>query len=87
MISMSLLTHPDYDLHFIEWLKWRLAYTGGKRFITQYLRRLSKRETQEDFDDRLAITYCPAFAKSALKEIKDSIYNRMVDISRDGPDW
>lgn len=80
----SLITHPEYDLHFVEWLKWRLAYIGGKRFINTYLKRLSRRETQPEFDERMDMTYCPAFAKTGLNEIRDSIYNRMVDISRDG---
>lgn len=84
MISISHMTHPLWDLHFIEWLKWRLAYTGGKRFITTYMQRLSQRESQADFDARLAISYCPAFAKVGINEIRDSIYNRMVDINRDG---
>lgn len=84
MITISHMTHPLWDLHFIEWLKWRLAYTGGKRFLTTYLQRLSKRETDEDFEARLALSYCPAFSKVGINEIRDSIYNRMVDITREG---
>lgn len=84
MQAISHLTHPLWDLHFIEWLKWRLAYTGGKRFMTTYLKRFGKRENEDDFTTRLDVSYCPAFAKVGINEIKDSIYNRMVDITREG---
>lgn len=81
---ITAITHPDYETHLVDWTKWRRTYNGGQDFIDAYLRQLSKRESEDDFKDRKAVTYCPAFAKAAVNEIKDSIYQRMSDISRSG---
>ncbi len=83
-MSIAMIVHPEYNLKIREWDKWRITYEGGRRFIDTYLQRLSKRETQSDFDERKAVTYCPAFAKVGVNEVKDSIYQRMVDITRAG---
>lgn len=84
MIRVIDLKHPSYVADSIDWLKWRLSYKAGSEFIDRYLRKLSKRESEEDFEDRKAVTYCPAFAKSAVLEIRDSIYQRMAEIARVG---
>lgn len=78
------LRHPEYMSNQENWRKWRLASEGGDRFIRQYLKKFSKREGEPEFAERKAITYCPAFAKSGINEVKNSIYQRMTDISRDG---
>lgn len=83
-VNISAITHPLYLASSVDWLKWRTTYNSGVDFITAYLRRYSARETVADFDDRKAITYCPAFAKVGINEVRDSIYNRMVDITRAG---
>ena len=81
------LIHPDYDANITLWEKWRLTYKGGKDFINEFLTKFSNRETEQDFLDRKVITYCPAHAKSILNEVKNSIFQRMVDITRlGGPD-
>jgi hypothetical protein len=74
--------HPQYNIE--EYTKWRLTFEGGQAFINAYLKKLSKRESDDDFKDRLAITYNPAFAKSAVLEIKDAIFQRMADVKRVG---
>jgi hypothetical protein len=76
--------HPYYTSSVMNWRKWRLTYEGGDRFIHQYLKRFSKREDNQDFTDRYAVTYCPAFAKSAINEVKNAIFQRTVDVSRTG---
>lgn len=78
------LRHPDYMSNQENWRKWRLAYEGGDRFIREYLKRFSKREGDQEFAERKAMTYVPAFAKAAVNEVKNSIYQRMGDITRDG---
>lgn len=83
-ISISGITHPDYVSCLMDWMKWRLVYEGGSAFINRYLIRYSNRETREDFVRRLLVTYNPAFAKAALNEIKNSIYQRTSDITREG---
>ncbi len=76
--------HPFYTTSIAEWRKWRLCYEGGTRFIHQYLRRFSKREDDQDFLDRKFVTYNPAFAKAAINEVKNAIFQRTCDIAREG---
>lgn len=81
---MNLLTHPDYVANSIDWLKYRLVYEGGRNFIWRYLRRYSERETRAEFQMRRRVSYSPSFAKSAITEIKNSIFERLADVSRKG---
>ena len=76
------IQHPWYKKYLDDWLKYRLTYEGGQRFIQEYLKTFSKREEEEEFKIRKSITYCPAFAASAINDIKNSIYQRMSEISR-----
>lgn len=78
------LTHPDYDANLAQWEKYRLTFEGGDKFIDQYLETFSSRENYVDYYKRRKISYCPAHAKSAILEIKNSIYQRMIDIIRKG---
>lgn len=75
-------THPEYDSMVGDWQKWRLTAKGGRSFIEAYLEKYTDREALVDFEKRKKIAYCPAFAKAALNEIKNSIFQRMVDVSR-----
>lgn len=77
-------THPTYDALSQYWLKYRLTYEGGQEFITEYLQKLSVRESQEDFEQRRLVTYCPAHAKAAINDIKNALFQRAVDIKRTG---
>lgn len=83
-VPINNLTHPLYKLDEAHWYKWRLTYRGGDEFINEYLRRFSKSEDSADFNNRRNITYVPAFAKVALIEVRNSIYQRLVDIQRVG---
>lgn len=76
--------HPDYLRNILTWQKYRYTYMGGRTFIDKYLIKFSERENQTDFENRRKITYCPAHAKAALIDIKNSIYQRMSDIVRKG---
>jgi hypothetical protein len=58
---------------------------GGNLFSST-LKKFSKREFDEDFETRKEVTYCPSFAASAINDIKNSLYQRMADISRLGGD-
>lgn len=78
------IRHPYYEESFGEWTKWRAAFEGGRPFIDKYIEKLSVREGDTDFGNRKKISYCPAFAKAAINEIKNSIYQRMVDVTRVG---
>ena len=83
-IKIIDIRHPDYSAESDNWVKWRKTYEGGTTFIDEYLVKFSTRESATDFTDRTAMTYCPAFAKEALNDIKNSIFQRTSDITRKG---
>jgi hypothetical protein len=85
-LKLSEFKHPYYTGQEYFWRKWRLTYIGGEAFTAVYLKKLSKREDDVDFKLRKEITYCPAFAKAALNDIRNSIFQRMVDVTREGGD-
>lgn len=82
--TVASITHPYYRYNVDEWDKWRLVYEGGKTFIDRYLYKFSAREKADAFNRRKQVTYNPAFAKEAIDEIKNSIFQRLIDISRKG---
>jgi hypothetical protein len=74
--------HPNVLSDFQDWEKWRLTYEGGDRFVERYVRKFTQRENVQDFRDRKTITPVPAFAKAAINDIRNSIFQRMADIIR-----
>jgi hypothetical protein len=78
------LKHPQYATRLADWERWRLAYAGGRDFLNRYLKQFSKREDRTDFRERKAVSYIPAFAKAAINDVKNSIFQRITDVSRDG---
>ncbi len=84
--TVAEITHPDYKGSLIDWTKFRDTYKGGKPFVKKYLKKFSIREDATDFSNRQLISYCPAHAKAALIDIKNSIYQRMFEITRTGGD-
>lgn len=78
------LMHPHYRRFFEDWIKWRSTYEGGDQFIRRYLVKFSNREDDKEFGERRKLAYCPAFAKSAIREIRNGIYKRSGDIVREG---
>lgn len=82
--SIETMTHPQYDECKLEWEEWRLTYNAGRPFLDAYLKRYSKREKYREFYARKEITTIPAFASAAINDIRNAIYQRMSDISREG---
>ncbi len=82
--NITSLRHPIYQASLQEWEKWRLTYRSKEEFRDKYLKKFSKRESQPEFQDRKSITYVPAFAKGAVNEVKDSIFQRLVEVRRNG---
>jgi hypothetical protein len=76
-MQITTLMHPHYLLNEFEYTKWRLTMMGGRPFINQYLQKFDAREDDTDFGKRKDLTYCPAFAKEGLTEIRNGIYQRM----------
>lgn len=87
IISASLplvsgMTHPEYNRYIDDWAKFKLVWEGGTSFKNQYLERHSTREENADYTFRKDLTPVPAHAKTSVLEVRNSIYQRMVDISR-----
>lgn len=85
-IAMSLAgtRHPDYLYSSLDWVEWRDTFRGGKDYLRRYLQKFSDRETDEDFKIRQSITPIPTFAKAALLDVRNSIFQRLEEISRIG---
>lgn len=81
-LSITNLQHPVFTHRVDDWIKWRLAYGGGRDFRESYLKKFSAREEVIDFAERKAITYVPSFAKSAINEVKNSIFERAAEVVR-----
>jgi len=82
MPNISTITHPEYLLKEDDWAEWRYAYSGGKEFREQYLKKFSTREDNTDFTNRKAITPIPSFAKAGINDIKNAIFQRLVEVQR-----
>lgn len=77
-----MIRHPEYVENIEDWIRWGDAYQSGRDFITNYTQTYSKRETDEDFVNRKKYSYVPAFAKAAIDEVKNSIFQRISDVTR-----
>jgi len=73
---------PGFALSQSSWEKWRLTYEGGEDFRTKYLDQYNTRENPAEFLTRQALTPIPAFAKAAINDIRNSLYQPMTDIVR-----
>lgn len=80
--QISNRIHPDYRAMASDWEKFRFVFEGGQAFKDEYLKKFSLREENQDFIDRSAMSPIPAHAKAAVVDIKNSIYQRLVDIKR-----
>jgi len=74
--------HPNWLSNWTDWEKWRLTYQGGEEFRQKYLERFTSREDMQDFEARKRLTPIPSFAKAAINRIRNSIFQRMHDITR-----
>jgi len=83
-VKIGDLRHPTYADMIDTWAKFRLVAEGGDAFLEEYLKTFSKREDPTDFATRKEVTYVPAFAKAAITEVKDSIFQRISDVTREG---
>jgi hypothetical protein len=81
---ISDIRHPEYQVNEQNWAKWSLVYESGDTFIEEYTEKFSRRESSDDFIKRKRVTPVPAFAKAAIEEVKNSIFQRMADVARVG---
>lgn len=83
MASVIDLQHPVYAAKREDWFLWRTVGEGGRPFVDEYLLK-REGESDSDFQIRLDLTYIPSFAKSALKQVQNSIRQRLVGVNRAG---
>lgn len=76
--------HPYVLSGLNEWDLYRKTYRGGSEFRDAYLEKFTSREDSTDFTTRKKMTPIPSFAKSALNDVRNAIYQRMRDILRRG---
>lgn len=76
--------HPAIAYDSMMWSEWRECYEGGYYFVQENLVQFSERETPADYQSRLDLTPTPAYAKAAVNDIRNSIFQRMRDIVRKG---
>lgn len=84
MDKPTTIRHPYYNLMKDKWDKYRLTFEGGDKFRETYLVKFSSRESDTDFAERKKVTHVPSFAKAAVLEIKNAIYNRLCEVQRIG---
>jgi len=79
---LTAIRHPEYLEDELYWYDWRDCYNGGPRFVRRNLKRFSTRETSEDFALRKFFTPIASFAKSAIQDVRNSIFQRLRDVTR-----
>jgi hypothetical protein len=82
--SIVDLRHPTVAYQSTFWAEWREAYEGGEYYVEQNLVKFTERENNDDFLSRRAITPIPAYAKAAVNDVRNSVFQRMCDITRKG---
>lgn len=79
------IRHPSYVVDELYWQEWRDCYDGGPWYVQRNLKKFSERETDADFTTRKFFTPIATFAKGAINDIRNSIFQRLRDvIRRDG---
>lgn len=74
--------HPSYINDMMYWEDWRECYDGGAGYVDRNLRKFSERETDADFSTRKFFTPIPSYAKAAVNDIRNSIFQRLRDVTR-----
>jgi hypothetical protein len=78
------IRHPNYLRDMSFWQLWRDTYEGGEDYAQRYLQKFNTRESDADFASRRAVTPVPAFAKAAINDIRNAVFQRMRDTLRKG---
>lgn len=81
---LTSIRHPDYLHDEMYWDDWRETFEGGPRFVRRNLKKFSVRESESDFINRKFYTPIPSYAKSALIDIRNAIFQRLRDVLRRG---
>lgn len=80
--SLIDIRHPEYLEDEMFWFNYRDCYNGGEGFVSRNLKKFSNRETDLDFSNRRFFTPVPSYSKAAVKDIRNSIFQRLSDVVR-----
>lgn len=83
-LSIIGVRHPYYLRDQLQWDLWRDTFEGGRYYLDHYLQKFSERETDAEFATRKTLTPIPTFAKAAILDVRNSIYQRLVEVTRVG---
>lgn len=84
LLKISEIRYPRYLLNFNDWQLWRDTFEGGQHYLDTYLQKFSDRETTPEFEIRKSYTPITTFAASALLDVRNSIFQRLADVTRVG---
>jgi hypothetical protein len=74
--------HPEYLERSATWSKFRYILRGGDNFVEKYTELFTDLEDATDFKRRKGMTPVAGFAKAAVYDVKNSIFQRMGAIRR-----
>ena len=83
-LTIADIRHPDYLFSSTLWTEWRETFRGGDRYLQRYLQKFSTRESDNEFAVRKSYSPIPTFAKAAILDIRNSIFQRLGDVTRVG---
>jgi hypothetical protein len=79
---LTAIRHPEYLEDELYWYDWRDAYNGGPRFVNRNLKQFSNREDDADFKLRKFFTPITTYAKAAVQDVRNAIFQRLNDVAR-----
>lgn len=83
-LTISGVRHPNYNYDRLYWELYRDVFEGGMWFRKRYLQKLSADESNEEYNRRLSLSPIPSFAKQSVLEIRNSIFQRLPEVTRLG---
>lgn len=76
-------THPEYTIRATDWERFRLTMEGGEAYKDRFLKQ-KPGEYNEVYQERKRCATVPAFAASAVKKVRNAIYQRLDGVRRSG---
>ena len=83
-MPLALSRHPFYQTDTLDFDLWRSVYKADEQFLMEHLAQFSQRESPKDFKLRRDVTPIPAFARAAIEDIKNAVFQRLADVTRNG---
>ena len=75
------IRHPQYSHDELYWDEWRECYDGGPLYVERNLKQFD-RESPKDFENRKFWTPIETPAAGAVNDIRNSIFQRLRDVTR-----